>query len=255
MMSPTSLKATAGTTPRSLYATSREYSAHDLSTLAFLALAVIGPRFAPAAIPNIAVTGAGVVLALLSLKPGIMAYLETRNVYYVLTNWNVYEKTGVWSTNVACVGIANVQNTQLSKDFWGNLFDYGSVVISTAGSSGAEITFDGIPDAKTVRDRIDELRAKRVNRRDDGVSRAPAADSPTGSTPASAEQLDELIEEVRATRKAFDRIEERVVQGATERAPDGSEGTVTPPTAEAETTSAEADPADEDDSGVPDPKR
>lgn len=204
MMSPTSLKATAGTTPRSLYATSREYSAHDLSTLAFLALAVIGPRFTPAAIPNIAVTGAGVVLALLSLKPGIMAYLETRNVYYVLTNWNVYEKTGVWSTNVACVGIANVQNTQLSKDFWGNLFDYGSVVISTAGSRGADVTFSDLRDPESCRDELQQLMSE---------VRAQSRTVSSHTDQLDAETVDRLMEEAQALRAAAERLESEVTTG------------------------------------------
>lgn len=175
-----------------------------VSALAFLALAAIGPQFAPAAIPDIAVTGTGLVLALLSLKSGIAAYLETRNVYYVLTNRNVYEKTGVWSTTVVRVGVASVQNTRLTKDVWGNLFSYGSVVISTAGSRGADVTFSDLRDPESCRNELRRL-----------MNEMRAQSRPVGSRAGQldAEAVDRLTEEVQAMRAAAERLEAEVTSG------------------------------------------
>ncbi|MFC7173424.1 PH domain-containing protein [Haloplanus litoreus] len=64
-------------------------------------------------------------------------YLRTVNVEYVLTDRNCYRKRGVLSTRVTRVGLANVQRTALQKNVWGNLFDYGTVSLSTAGSEGS----------------------------------------------------------------------------------------------------------------------
>ncbi|WP_299333063.1 PH domain-containing protein [Haloplanus sp.] len=89
-------------------------------------------------------------------------------------------------------------------------FDYGTISISTAGSSGAEISFSGIPDAPSVRDHITDLQRTRSGRgRDDDGTRGTGvdADTDTDTTPASADQVAELIAEVRATREAFERIE------------------------------------------------
>lgn len=175
-----------------------------VSALALLALAVVGPRFAPAGIPDIAVTGAGVVLALLSLKPGVAAYLETRNVHYVLTNRNVYEKTGVWSTTVVRVGVASVQNTRLTKDVWGNLFDYGSVVISTAGSRGADVTFSDLRDPESCRDELQRLMSETR-------AQSRPVDSRAGQLDADA--VDRLTDEVRGMRAAAERLESEVRSG------------------------------------------
>ncbi|AXG06663.1 PH domain-containing protein [Haloplanus rubicundus] len=131
------------------------------------------------------------------------AYLRIQNTDYVVTTESLYVKSGVFSTNIETVDLDRIQNTEYNRSFWGKQFDYGSISISTAGSSGAEISFDGIPDAPAVRDRITELQRRRSERGEEDAS--------DGGAPATAEQLTELIEEVRATREAFERIERRLV--------------------------------------------
>jgi uncharacterized membrane protein YdbT with pleckstrin-like domain len=144
-----------------------------------------------------------VLIGLLILLGVPFAYLRIQNTDYVVTTESLYVKSGVFSTNIETVDLDRIQNTEYNRSFWGKQFDYGSISISTAGSSGAEISFDGIPDAPAVRDRITELQRRRTERGD-----GPAADSDRDAvTPASAEQVAELVEEVRATREAFERLE------------------------------------------------
>jgi uncharacterized membrane protein YdbT with pleckstrin-like domain len=141
-----------------------------------------------------------VLIGFLILLGVPFAYLRIRNTDYVVTTESLYVKSGVFSTNIETVDLDRIQNTEYNRSFWGKQFDYGTISISTAGSSGAEISFDGIPDAPAVRDRITELQRSRAGR-----DKESAADRP-----ASEAQLAELIEEVRATREAFERIERRL---------------------------------------------
>jgi uncharacterized membrane protein YdbT with pleckstrin-like domain len=156
-----------------------------------------------------------VLIGFLILLSVPFAYLRIQNTDYVVTTESLYVKSGVFSTNIETVDLDRIQNTEYNRSFWGKQFDYGSISISTAGSSGAEISFDGIPDAPAVRDRITELKRRRVERGDDAGS---------DDAPASADQLAELIEEVRATREAFERIERRLADGESDAEPSTAEG-------------------------------
>jgi len=155
-----------------------------------------------------------VLIGFLILLGVPFAYLRIQNTDYVVTTESLYVKSGVFSTNIETVDLDRIQNTEYNRSFWGKQFDYGSISISTAGSSGAEISFDGIPDAPTVRDRITELQRRRAERGDDAGA---------GDTPASADQLAELIEEVRATREAFERVERRLADGESVPEPSAEE--------------------------------
>lgn len=159
-----------------------------------------------------------VLIGVLILLGVPFAYLRITNTDYVVTNKSLYVKRGVFSTNIETVDLDRIQNTEFNQSFWGKQFGYGKILISTAGSSGAEITFDGIPDATTVRDRINRLRNARLGRGDDGTGGASAGAGSATGTPASEAQLNELIEEVRATREAFERIEQQLVESADDEA-------------------------------------
>ncbi|MFW5918527.1 MAG: PH domain-containing protein, partial [Haloferacaceae archaeon] len=171
--------------------------------LVFIAVAVVGPRFTASRTIGLGITGVGVVLALASLRSAVMAYLETRNVYYVLTDRNVYRKTGVWSTTVTRVGVENVQNTRLSKDFWGERFDYGTVAISTAGSGGTDILFSDLRDPETCREQLLRLT---------GETRARST-STGGAAALDSETVERVTTEMRALREGARRLESEVARG------------------------------------------
>jgi uncharacterized membrane protein YdbT with pleckstrin-like domain len=148
-----------------------------------------------------------VVIGLLVLLGVPFSYLGIKNTDYVVTTKSLYVKKGILSTNIETVDLDRIQNTEYSQSFWGKRFGYGQIAISTAGSSGAEITFRGIPDAKAVRDRIAELQPTRGGGDGTTAGSGPSGEGEAGAAPASAAQIDELISEVRATREAFERIE------------------------------------------------
>lgn len=169
-------------------------------TAAFLAVAVLGPAVAPPAVPPLAVAAGGLVLAALSASTAVRAYLRTRNVYYVLTDRNVYVKRGVLSTTVTRVGVANVQNTRLRKHLLGNLFDYGTVAISSAGSRGADLVVSDLDDPEQFRAELQRLT---------GAARPDAVDPPTAPA-LDADGADALLAETAALRGAAERLAEAI---------------------------------------------
>ncbi|MFB6081170.1 MAG: PH domain-containing protein [Haloferacaceae archaeon] len=128
----------------------------------------------------------------------------TGNVAYVLTDRSVYEKHGVLSTNVVRVGVETVQNTELTKDVWGNLFDYGTVAVSTAGSEGSEVTFTDLNDPETFRD---ELRTVTSRYRSGDAGPSVAAGSLDAGT------VDALLDDARAIHRTADRLATAVIDG------------------------------------------
>lgn len=147
------------------------------------------------------------VLILLSLP---LAWLSINNTDYVITNEALYVKKGVLSTNIESVGVDKIQNTEYSQSFWGKQFDFGSIEISTAGSSGAQITFQNISDARSIREQITSLSNEYTAR-----SRRSSADGDESATASpTTGSIDELVEELRATRQAMERVEQRLSESS-----------------------------------------
>lgn len=125
-------------------------------------------------------------------------YLGIKNTDYVVTNKALYVKKGVFSTNIESVGLDKIQNTEFSQSFWGKQLGFGGIDISTAGSAGAEISFDNIEDARQVRELITRLSNQFAG---SGRSREEAGAG------AGEDRMDELIAELRATREAMEAVE------------------------------------------------
>ena len=127
-----------------------------------------------------------------------LAYLRVEATDYVLTDRNVYKKTGIFSENVTRVGVDRIQNTTLRKDFFGNLFDYGTVLLSTAGGGGAELAVTDLNDPDEFRA---ELRPLVNAAGGPGESRTVAAGG------LDAETVDRLVTEARRMRETAERLE------------------------------------------------
>lgn len=158
------------------------------------------------------------IVVLLALP---FSYLSLKNTDFVVTTKSLYVKKGVVSTSIETVDIDKIQNTEYSQSFWGKQFDYADIDVSTAGSSGAEITFSSIANARAVRERISELGNEA--RRDSGAR----SDDGSGSRRAGGDRLDELVAELRATREAMERIEAKMDEDGRiggERADGGQSG-------------------------------
>ncbi|WP_415379228.1 PH domain-containing protein [Halosimplex sp. TS25] len=151
---------------------------------------------------NAVVWGIAVLIALSQIGSVAFAYLRVQHTDYVLTDRRIYRKTGIFSETVTGVGVDRVQNTTLRKDVAGNLFDYGTVSISTAGSGGTDLAITDLDDPETFRDRLQEqVRAADEAREDDRASAAEAG-------ALDAEAMDALLTEARRLRAVAERMEE-----------------------------------------------
>lgn len=144
-----------------------------------------------------------VLIGFLILLTLPLAWLSIKNTDYVVTNEALYVKKGVASTNIESVGLDRIQNTEYSQSFWGKQFDFGSIEISTAGSSGAQITFQNIENARSVRETITSL----GNEYAAGSRRSSAEGDESSTAAPTTNSMDDLVEELRATREAMERVE------------------------------------------------
>ncbi|MFC7141167.1 PH domain-containing protein [Halosimplex aquaticum] len=137
------------------------------------------------------------------------SYLSITHTDYVVTNRSLYVKRGILSRNIESVDLDRIQNTEFTQSFWGKQLGFGTIEISTAGSSGADISFDDVEDAREVREQI-----SRVQREFGGGRGARDGTGGDGAAAdrrvAGADQLDELVAELQATREALERVEARL---------------------------------------------
>ncbi|WP_135365800.1 PH domain-containing protein [Halosimplex halophilum] len=140
-----------------------------------------------------------------------LSYLGIKHTDYVVTTRSLYVKRGILSTNIESVDLDRIQNTEFTQSFWGTQLGFGTIEISTAGSSGADISFDDVEDARDVREEIS--RVQREAGGGGGRDGTGGGDRSADRQAASADQLDELVAELRATREALERVEARMADG------------------------------------------
>ena len=161
------------------------------------------------------------LIGILILLFSPLSYLGIKHTDYVVTNRSLYVKQGILSTNIESVDLDRIQNTEFTQSFWGKQLGFGTIEISTAGSSGADISFDDVEDARDVREEI-----SRVQRTAGGASRdGTGGGRDDDGRAADADQLEELVAELRATREALERVEARMSEGgpADSVGPDGDD--------------------------------
>lgn len=154
----------------------------------------------PLPVPETAVWGVALLFVAFQGVQVAAAYQRVQATDYVLTDRNVYKKTGVLSENVTRVGVDRIQNTTLRKDFFGNLFDYGTVLLSTAGSGGAELTISDLNDPDAFRAELRPL----INAAGGPGGRA---DAPDGAAGLDGETVETLVGEARRMRETAERLE------------------------------------------------
>lgn len=157
-------------------------------------------------VPDVFLLGAAVLVVLYGAAKIGWAYVRISNVSYVLTSTSLYKKTGVFSESTTRIRVNKIQNTQLSKDLLGNLFDYGDVLISTAGGSGIEMAITELNDPNEFRDLL-RRQIRTVEGEGEGRSSRP---HPAGAL--DPETGERLAEEARALRESARRLEEVVTE-------------------------------------------
>ena len=119
------------------------------------------------------------------------AYLSFTNTNYVVTTRGLYRKRGILSRDVKQIGFDKVQNISYTQSAVGSSLGYGTVEISTAGSSGVELRFRSIPTPAEIQ----ELISREIERREDGGRDEEDSVDDT---------LDAILTELRGIRQALD---------------------------------------------------
>ncbi len=178
-------------------------------------------------VPALAI-GIPLSLVLIGIPILVSAYLTYTNTNYVVTTRGLYRKRGIISRDVKQIGFDKVQNISYTQTAVGSQLGYGTVEISTAGSSGVELRFRNIP---TPAD-IQELISREIERRE-----GPRREDDDRDVD---DVLDEILAELRGIRHALDTTTETA---STVSTPEGSVSTDTETTNEDD--SGESQPTEE----------
>jgi len=142
-------------------------------------------------VPALAI-GIPLSFVLIGIPILVSAYLSYKNTNYVVTSRGLYRKRGIVSRDVKQIGFDKVQNISYTQDAIGSQLGYGTVDISTAGSSGVELRFRNIPAPADTQELISrEIERREGPRRKDDDQDVDAV-------------LDAILTELRGIRQALD---------------------------------------------------
>ncbi len=175
------------------------------------------------------VVGIPLSFVLIGIPIVVSAYLSYTNTNYVVTTRGLYRKRGILSRDVKQIGFDKVQNISYTQTAVGAQFGYGTVEISTAGSSGVELQFRNIPAPADIQ----ELISREIERRE-GPSREDDDEDVDAVLTAILTEL-QAIRTVLADGESTERISENSIGSA------ASADTVDP----VDETDATDDPADQ----------
>ena len=174
------------------------------------------------------VVGIPLSFVLIGIPIVVSAYLTYTNTNYVVTTRGLYRKRGILSRDVKQIGFEKVQNISYTQTAVGSQLGYGTVEISTAGSSGVELRFRNIPTPAEIQELISrEIERREGPRRDDDDEDVDAV-------------LDAILAELQGIRQALD----EQATGAAETQPTAADGEATATDGEATATDGEATAAD-----------
>lgn len=101
----------------------------------------------------------GIPLTLIGVGPFLIAfaYLDRENKEFLVTDQGVYRKSGIISRRVKKISFDKIQDTSYSKGYFGRMFDYGNLDITTAGGSQVEMRFQSIPSPEEVQKQVNRF--------------------------------------------------------------------------------------------------
>jgi uncharacterized membrane protein YdbT with pleckstrin-like domain len=88
----------------------------------------------------------------------IFALLVRYGNRLTVTNKRVYKRKGIIRKNETFIRAEDIRDINIKQGFQGRIFRYGTVNVSTAGQSGAEISFSGVGSTSSIRDTVNEIR-------------------------------------------------------------------------------------------------
>ncbi len=99
----------------------------------------------------------GVLLCWLFLIPTIKAIKQTivvSKIELALTNQRLVGRVGVVGRQIMDSKLDKVQTVQIRETFWGRIFGYANIAVSTAGTGGSEYVYIGIARAQEFKQKI-----------------------------------------------------------------------------------------------------
>lgn len=103
------------------------------------------------------------ILRLVSIAPIVVGllmigitYLGNRSIQYVLTNEEIYKKSGIFSRNVKNIRLDRIQNTSYTQSLPERLMSFGSIRIDTAGTGGTDLILTDVSNPEHVNGVITE---------------------------------------------------------------------------------------------------
>ncbi len=107
--------------------------------------------------------------------PTLYLYLRYLRTELGVTDKRVIEKRGVLSVTTAETALGRIQSVTFRQSLFGRLFNYGTVVIQSAATVGAE-GIDGVTSPRKVRDTIlqqmDLYRAEQIREQAEAIARS-----------------------------------------------------------------------------------
>ena len=97
------------------------------------------------------------IRAILSL--GLWVIIIWRQNYIEVTNMTIHQRRGsIFSGNETTMRVDRVTDIGLNQSFLGGVFNYGDVIIQSAGSAEAEIVMHGVGAPRKLRQVLLDLR-------------------------------------------------------------------------------------------------
>jgi len=90
----------------------------------------------------------------------VWAVLDKRARVFTVTTSTIHSKSGIIARTTREVAMRDVRSINLKQGILERLFGIGTVEVGSAGTSGIEVSFKGIPEAPTVKDLIAKLKSE-----------------------------------------------------------------------------------------------
>lgn len=95
---------------------------------------------------------------------GLYVVLLWRMNQITLTTRRITQRRGsIFTGNETSISIKDITDVTINQSFLGSLLNYGDVVVQSAGSNAAEISFAGLSSAKNLRDKIFDLQDGKID--------------------------------------------------------------------------------------------
>lgn len=92
------------------------------------------------------------VLVLIGVSYGLIAYLRWLRLLYVITEEEIYVKIGLISRDVTQVPLDRVQNSSYTQSVLERFLSYGTIYVYTAGTHTDDVVLRNVPKPRNIKE-------------------------------------------------------------------------------------------------------